>query len=85
MSAPVEFPSSPEFDAFEVFDGLQRARFKWFGTIGVNLQWIAGARMFGDDPRYTEILLAGSSHWIAVNVPYAEFMRMWTDHMEART
>lgn len=79
MAAPVEFGAFPE----HVGPGFGQGSYKWEGKVGVDLRWVAGARPWLDSGA-TEIVLAGSNYWFCINISYDNFMRMWTDYMEAR-
>lgn len=82
MSAPVEFRTSP---LGEFTDGPNSPMvWTWESTVAIDLRWVASAQPTFSSLNATQICMAGNGNWLTIDIPYSDFMRMWTDAMEKR-
>ena len=51
----------------------------WRGKIAIDLRWVASASPseVRDGCSLTNVTMCGSSHSVAINIPYEDFMVLW--------
>ena len=70
----VEFETAPEVAGHTDSGGWT---FKWEAKISVDLTWVSSARPM-EWQKATAITMAGGAPAFTINIPYPDFMVLWT-------